>query len=89
MADKSYDAFEACQIILEAYGDADPRDLAPALRTRDGHPEIPAGDGRRVRCPACGWVEAPTADPRYHPEQYVGRAFVDLDLAGFPEFGAW
>lgn len=66
-----YSQKEAEQLILEEYGDEDPVEEAPLVRSGYGsaHAETPIHG--ESWCEKCGWVERGSADPRFHPEVYL------------------
>lgn len=70
----AYSDDAAAVIIRQEYEGENPWLEAPSLRSGSRHEETPV-DGR-VWCDACGLVEKPTADPKYHPEQYVDDVVV-------------
>lgn len=69
----SYSTKDAKKIIKAMYGTLDPNEIyleAASRRTNTPHEEhVSRGDV--TSCRLCGVVESPTADPAFHPEQYI------------------
>jgi len=64
----------ARKIIKAMYGTLDQDAVyleAASRRTGTAHQERLSRGSDYVRCAVCGVVEAPTADPAFHPEQYI------------------
>jgi len=65
---------KALKLIKKAYGTLNQNDVwsvAADLRVGNEHQEIPANGV--IHCAKCGIVEEGTADPIWHPEQYLNE----------------